>query len=331
MSRAFRDVDDDENTSEDEEDDEFRSIDELSELSIGPVSAAVGSDEISDVEASALVRAVSLGNGYITYEELERDRGHALERLAMTQSRVAQLQERLHTAEEWANQAHVQLESTQAQFHMREQLSQQQIEDLESQLQIEQCESDRLRAELANFRNQTNAIDSPPQIDEIDNSDREGIAPPTLPAAADGLISSLNRPSWLIDTRELLVTDRVIGRGAYGEVRLGIWKGCEVAVKQIHDIILSDYNRRIFGREIRMLSLLSHPHLVQCFGACVDSTHRMTLVLERMDFSLRYLLTTRQSINTREKLRIAVDIASALVYLHSVNPPVVHRDVSSAK
>lgn len=78
------------------------------------------------------------------------------------------------------------------------------------------------------------------------------------------------RNGWLLARAELEVSGRVIGRGAYGEVRLGTWRGCEVAVKTLHDVLLSDYNRGVFEREMYLYSLLSHPHLVKCFGATPD-------------------------------------------------------------
>ena len=50
------------------------------------------------------------------------------------------------------------------------------------------------------------------------------------------------QPSRSIDQEHLEITEHVLGRGAYGEVRVGIYQGTRVAVKKIHEVIISDYN-----------------------------------------------------------------------------------------
>ncbi|KAJ7375528.1 hypothetical protein OS493_040618, partial [Desmophyllum pertusum] len=41
-----------------------------------------------------------------------------------------------------------------------------------------------------------------------------------------------------------------LGVGAWGKVYEGTFRGCQVAVKQIHELILSPHNRRLFEREM---------------------------------------------------------------------------------
>ena len=135
------------------------------------------------------------------------------------------------------------------------------------------------------------------------------------------------QPSWSIDQEHLEITGRVLGRGAYGEVRVGIYQGTRVAVKKIHEVIISDYNRELFEREMRIASRVRHPNLVLFIGAV--TTNNITIVSELMETSLRKLMMEGKLKATNIR-PISKDVACALVYLHSLPDPIVHRDVSSA-
>ena len=57
------------------------------------------------------------------------------------------------------------------------------------------------------------------------------------------------------------LTEEVLGKGGWGEVRVAKFRGLRVAAKFLHDIILSHYNLRQFAREMTMAAKLRHPHL----------------------------------------------------------------------
>ena len=135
------------------------------------------------------------------------------------------------------------------------------------------------------------------------------------------------QPSWSIDQEQLEITERVLGRGAYGEVRVGIYQGTRVAVKKIHEVIISDYNRELFEREMRISSRVRHPNLVLFIGAV--TTNNITIVSELLETSLRKLMMEGKLKGT-DICPISKNVACALVYLHSLPDPIVHRDVSSA-
>ena len=135
------------------------------------------------------------------------------------------------------------------------------------------------------------------------------------------------QPSWSIDEEHLEITDRVLGRGAYGEVRVGIYQGTRVAVKKIHEVIISDYNRELFEREMRIASHVRHPNLVLFIGAV--TMNDINIVSELMETSLRKLMMEGK-LKATDIRPISKDVACALVYLHSLPDPIVHRDVSSA-
>lgn len=92
-------------------------------------------------------------------------------------------------------------------------------------------------------------------------------------------------------------------------------------------------------REAKLASMLQHPCLVSFVGVTwpLDETDeqsagRMRLLYEYVgEFSLRqYLLNeTTARAWTSEKLQIAIDVADAIVYLHSLIPPVIHGGIRS--
>ena len=133
---------------------------------------------------------------------------------------------------------------------------------------------------------------------------------------------------WVLSRDEILITDTCLGVGGWGTVLLGKFRGCKVAVKQIHELILSPHNRRLFEREMNIASRCRHPCLLQFIGATNDEGTPL-FVTELMESSLRTLLE-QQLLPTSDICILSVDIAQALNYLHLSKPPIIHRDISSA-
>ena len=136
-------------------------------------------------------------------------------------------------------------------------------------------------------------------------------------------------PDWVIPRNQIQLTTKSLGRGAWGEVVQGRFCGCLVAVKTIHDLILSPHNRRLFEREMDIASRCRHPCLLQFIGATNDD-HTPLFLTEVMETSLRALLEER-FLSQTEITVIALDVARGLNYLHQKRPiPILHRDISSA-
>ena len=74
---------------------------------------------------------------------------------------------------------------------------------------------------------------------------------------------------------------------------LGAYCGCTVAVKQIHDLILSPHNIHLFNREMNIACKCRHPHLLQFIGATNDEGTPL-FVTELMEKNLCTLLEQRQ-------------------------------------
>ena len=134
---------------------------------------------------------------------------------------------------------------------------------------------------------------------------------------------------WIIRRDEVMLSEKNLGAGAWGKVYEGTFRGCQVAVKQIHDLILSPHNRRLFEREMSIASRCRHPHLLQFIGATNDDGSPL-FITELLDTDLRNVLRQR-SLHHEEVVCIALDIAKGLNYLHLNRPfPIIHRDISSS-
>ena len=135
------------------------------------------------------------------------------------------------------------------------------------------------------------------------------------------------QPSWSITPSELRMTEERIGGGGWGEVKVGYYHGTKVAVKEMYHVIVSDYNRETFQREMRIASLVRHPNLLLFMGAVTIGN--LQIVTEVMETSLRKLMENGR-LTPKDISPIAKDVACALNYLHTRPDPIIHRDVSSA-
>ena len=134
---------------------------------------------------------------------------------------------------------------------------------------------------------------------------------------------------WIIRRDEVMLSEKNLGVGAWGKVYEGTFRGCQVAVKQIHDLILSPHNRRLFEREMSIASRCRHPRLLQFIGA-TNNDGSPLFITELLDTDLRDVLRQRPLLH-EEVVCIALDVAKALNYLHLKKPsPIIHRDISSS-
>ena len=85
-----------------------------------------------------------------------------------------------------------------------------------------------------------------------------------------------------------------------------------------------------FVEECKLMSHLSHPHLVQFLGVCfLPNATLPMLVMERLLTDLHNLLEHNPDIPLSLKRSILTDVAKGLVYLHKRDPPVIHRDLTA--
>ena len=134
---------------------------------------------------------------------------------------------------------------------------------------------------------------------------------------------------WVVERREIQLTDQELGRGAWATVSVAMFRGARVAAKCVHNQIVSPHSIQLFKREMNMAARIRHPNLLLFIGATLEG--EMVILTELMPTSLRRELQREYQISPRLTISIGLDVARALNYLHLMRPrPLIHRDISSA-
>ena len=207
------------------------------------------------------------------------------------------------------------------------------VEDLEGKLRQLALECETLKqknceAELVieNLHRQLEAIDQQTELTPDPTDQQMELIPNPMHAVSSnsGYINS-----WNIDKSEIEMTDNQIGVGGWATVKVALFRGLKVAAKQMHDIILTPYNNRLFMREMSIAASIRHPNLVQFIGATMEGSP--IILMELMETSLRAVLQDpARPLPHRQAMLICEDVAKALNYLHLTKPhAIIHRDVSS--
>ncbi|TKW31971.1 hypothetical protein SEVIR_2G140900v4 [Setaria viridis] len=121
-----------------------------------------------------------------------------------------------------------------------------------------------------------------------------------------------------------------IGESVYGSVYKGFLRHTNVAIKKLNPETTQTQSQ--FSQEVEILSRVRHPNLVTLIGACKDA---QALVYEYMpNGSLDDRLACKDNskpLSWQLRTRIASNICSALIFLHSNKPhSIVHSDLKAS-
>ncbi|XP_062505649.1 uncharacterized protein LOC134182270 [Corticium candelabrum] len=132
----------------------------------------------------------------------------------------------------------------------------------------------------------------------------------------------------------LHMTELKLGTGAYGEVGVGMWSGVAVAVKTFYEepVRVTDFNISLIRREVSVSSRVHHPNVVSICGAIVKNRVPLRIVMELLEGSLKDVINAAiesRYLSMREQVDIAVGCLCGVMYLHQLQPALLHGDIRS--
>ena len=75
---------------------------------------------------------------------------------------------------------------------------------------------------------------------------------------------------WAVRREEIELTAPELGVRGWATVTVAKFRGAQVAVKIIHNQIISRHNLQLFQRELNIAARLHHPNLIQFIGATME-------------------------------------------------------------
>lgn len=128
---------------------------------------------------------------------------------------------------------------------------------------------------------------------------------------------------YTIENKEIELKEKV-GQGEFGDVFKAVWKLTEVAVKVFKVDDISD-----FKSELEIVKRMRHPNIVQYLGVC-NSTPMMVMEFMLLGSLRNVLHDSRHNLNLKSCLCMGLNIARGMYFLHTHDPPILHRDLKSA-
>eukprot|EP00172_Hildenbrandia_rubra_P001868 Plantae.Rhodophyta-Hildenbrandia_rubra.ctg2483.p1 GENE.Plantae.Rhodophyta-Hildenbrandia_rubra.ctg2483~~Plantae.Rhodophyta-Hildenbrandia_rubra.ctg2483.p1 ORF type:complete len:405 (-),score=51.22 Plantae.Rhodophyta-Hildenbrandia_rubra.ctg2483:464-1678(-) len=140
---------------------------------------------------------------------------------------------------------------------------------------------------------------------------------------------------WMIEYSRIQL-GKTIGHSSFGTVQEGTLNGTRVAVKTIklNPKVRTDEELVAFAKEAELNSKLRHPNIVLFMGICVEPKH-VCIVTELMvrgnvlDLLVGPVNGRTVKLEWTTRLQWALDTAMGMCYLHSLSPPMIHRDLKT--
>ncbi|XP_043690774.1 probable serine/threonine-protein kinase PBL10 isoform X4 [Telopea speciosissima] len=210
------------------------------------------------------------------------------------------------------------------------------------------CWSSRIKAESPSHTgvNSKSVSKDGTYLSGANSKGSSGSVPPT-PRSEGEILESSNVKSFSFSELKMSTRnfrpDSVLGEGGFGSVFKG-WidehaftaakpgTGMVIAVKRLNQE--SFQGHREWLAEVNYLGQLYHPNLVKLIGYCLEDEHRL-LVYEFMPRgSLENHLFRRgsyfQPLSWNLRMKVALDAAKGLAFLHSAETKVIYRDFKTS-
>ena len=122
----------------------------------------------------------------------------------------------------------------------------------------------------------------------------------------------------------------VLGKGAFKTVYKAYDSvdGCEVAWNMVRLNGVPEREKKQIVNEIQLLHALSHPHILAFRGTWMTESGEVIFITENLSAgSLKSFINKVKVIRWNVVKRWCRDILAGLEYLHTQDPPVIHRDL----
>ena len=130
---------------------------------------------------------------------------------------------------------------------------------------------------------------------------------------------------WIINENEVYVyKNQILGKGQFGTVYKGEWRGLIVAIKQFEK--LDANKRKLVENEFTAMTKIHHPNIIQLLGIIQNP---FSIVMEYIPNGCLFdYLNNHQWTSLDRKVLFMMDIAKGLAYLHARKPSfIIHRDI----
>ena len=155
--------------------------------------------------------------------------------------------------------------------------------------------------------------------------------------------SDVDLAALTVQVEGLNLDENRAGSGAYGVVYRVTVGGRECVAKKLHKVLLQTDNYwpsattqqkefivEKFRNECQILSQLDHPNVVGFVGVHYGSDRNViSLVMERLHTDLAAFVEKNPTTPLLQRISILYDVSKGLQYLHSLTPPLIHRDLTA--
>eukprot|EP00471_Norrisiella_sphaerica_P003879 CAMPEP_0184479602 /NCGR_PEP_ID=MMETSP0113_2-20130426/1265_1 /TAXON_ID=91329 /ORGANISM="Norrisiella sphaerica, Strain BC52" /LENGTH=285 /DNA_ID=CAMNT_0026857723 /DNA_START=291 /DNA_END=1148 /DNA_ORIENTATION=- len=133
---------------------------------------------------------------------------------------------------------------------------------------------------------------------------------------------------WWVPESEVQLTSAKPKLGTSSMVYNARWRNLDIIVKVAKDRKRTMYLKELMS-ELKVWKTVRHPNITTFLAASFREDLGLMLLVEEMSGgTLENFLNTRHSISDRLNWHTAMDIGSALAFLHSCKPPIIHGDLN---